>query len=174
MAFLIALILIVLVQWFHLKLLRLELPDRVRRWLPWTLGLLHGPLVLFAILRAAGFNSHGSLPLLRWLARAGFYFQAFTVLHLVIGMLAEGLWRISHREPPPSEDAEEEEEVPVDASRRAFLRMAALTSTGAAAVLSVGGARQAYGDPEITRLALSFTDLPPCLLYTSDAADEED
>ena len=166
MVFLIALILIVLVQWFHLKLLRLELPDRVRRWLPWTLGLLHGPLILFAVFRAAGMNTHGSLPLLRGLARAGFYFQAFTVLHLGIAMLAEGLWRIARREPTPSEeaeDAEEEEAIPVDPSRRDFLRMAALTSTGAAAVMSLGGARQAYGDPEITRLALSFTDLPPGL-----------
>ena len=32
MAFLIALILILLIQWFHLKLLRLELPERVQRW----------------------------------------------------------------------------------------------------------------------------------------------
>src|SRR5664279_5323345 len=110
MAFLIALILIVLVQWFHLKLLRLELPDRVRRWLPWTLGLLHGPLILAAIFRAAGMNNQGSLPLLRGLARAGFYFQAFTVLHLLIAMLAEGLWRIARREPTPSEEAEDAEE----------------------------------------------------------------
>jgi hypothetical protein len=166
MAFLIALILIVLVQWFHLKLLRLELPDRVRRWLPWILGLLHGPLILTAILRAAGFNAHGTLPLLRWCAHAGFYFQAFTVLHLGIAMLAEGLWRLLRREPPPSEeaeDAEEDEAVPVDPSRRAFLRMAALTSTGAAAALSVAGRQQAYGDAEITHLALSFNDLPPGL-----------
>jgi predicted MPP superfamily phosphohydrolase len=163
MAFLIALILIVLVQWFHLKLLRLELPDRAQRWLPWILGLLHGPLILFAVFRAVGLNTHGSLPLLRGLARAGFYFQAFTVLHLLIAMVAEGLWRASHREPPSSEVAEEDEETPVDPSRRAFLRTAALTSTGAATVMSIGGARQAYGDPEITRLALSFTDLPPGL-----------
>jgi predicted MPP superfamily phosphohydrolase len=160
MVFLIALILIVLVQWFHLKLLRLELPDRVQRWLPWFLGLVHGPLILFAVFRAAGLNTHGSLPLLRGLARAGFYFQAFTVLHLLIAMLAEGLWRLFRREPPSAEDGEEDEEVPVDPSRRDFLRIAALTSTGAAAVMSVGGARQAYGDPEITRLALAFPDLP--------------
>lgn len=163
MAFLIALILIVLIQWFHLKLLRLELPERVQRWLPWALGLLHGPLILFALFRAASLNSHGSLPLLRSLARVGFYFQAFTVLHLLIAMLAEGLWRISHREPPPVKDAATEVEVPVDPGRRAFLRTAALASTGAAAVMSVAGAHQAYGDPEITRLPLAFSDLPPGL-----------
>ena len=33
MSFLIALILIVLMQWFHLRLLRLELPERIHRWL---------------------------------------------------------------------------------------------------------------------------------------------
>ncbi len=165
MTFLIALLIIVLVQWFHLQLLRLELPDRVRRWLPWAMLLLHGPLILFAIFRAAGMNTHGALPLLRGMARAGFYFQAFTVLHLAIAMFAEGLWRLFRREPTPSEETDvgKEEEIPVDPSRRAFLRMAALTSTGAAVALSVGGEGQAYGDPEITHLALSFTDLPPGL-----------
>lgn len=159
MAFLIALILIVLVQWFHLKLLRLELPERHQSWLPWTLALLHGPLVLFAILRAAGMNTHGVFPLLTWLARAGFYFQSFTVLHLLIAMGAEGLWRTFKRS-QSADVGPEEEEVPEDASRRVFLRVAAVASTGAAAAVSFGGARQAYGDPQITRLSLSFPDLP--------------
>lgn len=157
MPFLIALVLIFLVQWLHLSLLRLELPSPARRWVPWILGLVHAPLVLFAGLRALGLDSHGALPLLRTLARAGFYFQAFTVLHLLAGMLAEGTWRFWRRNrPDPPNEA-------VDLSRRAFLRTAALASTGAAAALGVGGARQAYGDPEITRRALAFPDLPPGL-----------
>ncbi|WLT31561.1 metallophosphoesterase [Geothrix sp. PMB-07] len=158
MAFLIALILIVLVQWFHLRLLRLELPDRSQRWLPWALGLVHVPLIVFAFMRAAGMNSHNALPLLRSLARLAFYFQAFTVLHLIFGMVAEGVWRLSS--PRKRDEPEQEEDTPEDAGRRAFLRTAAVASTGAAAALGVGGSRQAYGDPLITRLTLSFPDLP--------------
>lgn len=157
MLFLIAFVLIFLVQWLHLSLLRLELPSKARRWVPWVLGLVHLPLVVFAGFRALGLDSHGALPLLRALARGGFYFQSFTVLHLLAGMLAEGTWRFWRRDfPDPPDEA-------VDLSRRAFLRTAALASTGAAAVLGVAGARQAYGDPEITRRALTFSDLPPGL-----------
>jgi hypothetical protein len=165
MSFLIALILIVLIQWFHLRLLRLELPERVYGWLPWILGLAHVPLILFAVMRAAGIDGQGALPPLRTLARAGFYFQAFTVLHLIIAMLAEAAWQIFHRATPAEKDAETEadEEVPVDPGRRAFLRTAAIVSTGAAAAFSVRGSRQAYGDPEITRRAFFFEDLPPGL-----------
>ena len=158
MPFLIALILIVLLQWFHLQLLRLELPERAQRGLPWILGLAHLPLVLFAVMRLAGMSAHGTMPLLRTLGRVGFYFQAFTILHLLIALLAEGLWRISRRAAPAPEEAEED--APVDPSRRTFLRTAALVSTGAATALGVGGYRQAYGDPEITRRDLAFPDLP--------------
>jgi uncharacterized protein len=160
MPFLIALVLILLIQWLHLRLLRLELPERTHRWLPWVLGLLHLPLVCFAGLRLAGMGGHGALPLLRSLARVGSYFQAFTVLHLIFALLVEGAWRIFHRPPPPAADPEE---VPVDPSRRAFLRMAALTSTGAAVAFGATGAKEAYGDPLITRMTLSFADLPPGL-----------
>ncbi|HEX4845099.1 MAG TPA: metallophosphoesterase [Geothrix sp.] len=153
MPFLIALVLIFLVQWLHLRLLRLELPA-LRRWLPWALGLIHIPLLLFAGLRLLAAGDHGALPLLRALARAGFYFQAFTVLHLLAGMAAQGVWRFRRRRmaAPPAEA--------VDPSRRAFLRSAALASTGAAVALGMGGARQAYGDPGITRRDLAFSDLP--------------
>lgn len=157
MPFLIALVFIFLVQWLHLRLLRLELPWGGRRWLPWTLGLIHLPLVLFAGFRGLGLGGHGALPVLQALARAGFYFQAFTVLHLLAGMVAQGTWRLWRLNQP---------EAPVegvDPSRRAFLRTAAFASTGAAVALGVGGAREAYGDPEITRRTLSFPDLPPGL-----------
>lgn len=162
MSFLIALILIVLIQWFHLRLLRLELPERVYGWLPWILGAVHVPLTLFAVMRAAGIDGQGALPLLRALARAGFYFQAFTVLHLIIAMLVEAAWQIFHHAAPAEKDAETEgdDEVPVDPGRRAFLRTAAIVSTGAAAAVSVEGSRLAYGDPEITRRAFFFNDLP--------------
>jgi hypothetical protein len=111
-------------------------------------------LVLFAGMRIVGLGGHGALPLLRTLARGGFYFQAFTVLHLLIAMAAEGLWRLFGPAAPA------EEEAPVDPGRRAFLRTAAMASTGAAVVLGVKGEHEAYGDPQITRLDLVFQDLP--------------
>lgn len=156
MPFLIALLLIFLIQWFHLQLLRLELPDRVQRWIPWALGLFHLPLVLFAGMRLLGLGGHGAIPTLRMLARTGFYFQAFTVLHLLIALVAEGLWRTRH---PVSEEAE----APDDLGRRAFLRTAAVASTGAATAFTVVGRSEAYQDPVLTRLDLSFPDLPPGL-----------
>lgn len=157
MLFLTGLVLIFLVQWLHLRLLRLELPSRYHRALPWILGFIHIPLILFAGLRLVGLGGHGALPLLRGMARGGFYFQAFTVLHLLAGMAAEGLWRLRsrHKPEPPGEA--------VDPGRRAFLRTAALASTGAAAAFGVRGAREAYGDPEITRHTLPFANLPPGL-----------
>ena len=162
MPFLIALILIFLLQWFHLRLLRLELPEEAHRALPWGLGLLHLPLVIFAGMRIAGLGGHGALALVQTPARVAFYFQAFTVMHLAIAMLGEGLWRCFHHDLPPAtdSDADVEAETVVDTGRRAFLRTAALASTGGAAAFAVGGAREAYGDPEITRRTLSFPDLP--------------
>ena len=158
MSFLIALVLIVLVQWFHLRLLRLELPVRSHRWLPWMLALLHAPLVLFALLRVAGFHDQSALPVLRLLARVGFYFQAFTILHLLFGMVAEGIWRLSRLGQAP--EPETDDEGPEDAGRRAFLRTAAVASTGAATAFGIGGSHQAFGDPLITRRSLAFPDLP--------------
>jgi len=159
MPFLIALLLIFLIQCLHLRLLRLELPERTHRWLPWCLGLIHLPLVLFAGMRIAALGGHAALPTLRVLARAGFYVQALTVLHLLLAMLAEGAWRIFRRTVPEETEAE----LPVDPGRRAFLRTAAVASTGAATAFGLTGAREAYGDPGVTRLTLPFTDLPPGL-----------
>ncbi len=157
MAFLIALILIVLIQWFHLRLLRLELPERVHRWLPWVLAAMHVPLILFGVARASGMSGHGSLLPLRLLARSCFYFQAFTVMHLLLAMVAEGAWRLTRLGEPSDPD---EAAVPEDSGRRAFLRTAALASAGAASAGSLLGSQQAYGDPEINRLTVSFPDLP--------------
>ncbi len=161
MPFLVALVLILLLQWLHLRLLRLELPERAHRWLPWALGILHLPLVVFAGIRLAGLSGMGALPFLRTLARAAFYFQAFTVMHLILAMLAEWLWRLVRRASPPAQDTAEE--APLDPGRRAFLRTAALASTGAAATFGTVGAREAYGDPVVARLTVSFPDLPPGL-----------
>jgi len=155
MPFLVALVLILLVQWLHLRLLRLELPERTHRWLPWALGLLHLPLVVFAVARMAALGAHDALPLLRTLARGGFYFQAFTVLHLAIGMVGEGLWRLARLQAERDEPGEAE-----DPNRRTFLRVAAVASTGAALTLGARGSREAFGDPLITRLDLAFPDLP--------------
>ncbi|HEY3270586.1 MAG TPA: metallophosphoesterase [Geothrix sp.] len=154
MLFLTGLVLIFLIQWLHLRLLRLELPGRFYQALPWILGLIHVPLIVFAGLRILGLGGHEALPLLRGMARGGFYFQAFTVLHLLAGMAAEGLWQLSSRNrPEPPGEA-------VDPGRRAFLRTAALASSGAAVAFGGVGGREAYGDPLITRRALAFPDLP--------------
>jgi hypothetical protein len=159
MGFVAIILVIGLLQLLHLQLLRLELPDRAHRGLPWALVALHLPLAVYAVVR---FLAPGEVPLpgpFRFLARLGFYFQALTFLHLCLAMAAEGLWRLSrHPEPEP-----EAEKAGVDPSRRAFLRTAAVAGVGAAATLGYGGAREAYGDPEITRQQLFFPDLPPGL-----------
>ncbi|WP_306590859.1 metallophosphoesterase [Geothrix sp. 21YS21S-4] len=156
MPFLIALILIFLVQWLHLRLLRLELPA-LRRWLPWALAILHVPLIIYAGLRVLGLASHGSPTFLRTLARGAIYFQAFTVMHLIAGMVADGLARLRSRRREAREAGGDQVE---DPGRRTFLRTAALASGGAAVGLGAGGTREAYGDPEITRLTLAFQDFP--------------
>jgi predicted MPP superfamily phosphohydrolase len=158
MVFLIALLVIGLLQFLHLQLLRLELPERTHRWLPWALALLHLPVAVFAALRFAAPGGHILPDAVRSLARMGFYFQALTVVHLFLAMVAEGLWRVWQR----AEDRPEPESG-VDPSRRAFLRTAAVASVGAATVLGVDGEREAYGDPSITRQQLFFRDLPPGL-----------
>ena len=154
MPFLIALLLIFLIQWFHLKLLRLEVPNQAQRWIPWAIGFFHLPLVLYAGMRLLGLGGHEAMPILRTLARLGFYFQAFTVLHLIIAMAAEGLWRIGLPQEEPDEEG------PENPRRRAFLRSAALTSTAAATAFTVVGRREAFQDPIISRLDLPFPDLP--------------
>ncbi|HEX9081610.1 MAG TPA: metallophosphoesterase [Holophagaceae bacterium] len=159
MGFLAVVLVIGLLQLLHLQLLRLEVPERHQRWLPWALAALHVPVALYAAVR---FLAPGEVPLpsaLRTLARLGFYFQALTVLHLFLAMAAEGLWRIIRR-PEPEPEAEK---AGVDPSRRAFLRTAAAASIGAASALGYEGAREAYGDPLVTRRSLFFPDLPPGL-----------
>lgn len=158
MMFLIALLVIGLLQFLHMQLLRLELPERTHRWIPWALVLLHLPVAAFAALRFTAPGAQLLPDAVRTLARLGFYFQALTVVHLLLAMAAEGLWRGWQRAEDRPEPA-----TGVDPSRRAFLRTAAVASVGTAAALGVGGEREAYGDPDITRQQLFFPDLPPGL-----------
>jgi len=81
-------------------------------------------------------------------------------MHLLIAMLAEWAWRIFRK---PVAEVDSLEEAPVDPSRRAFLRTSAVASTGAAMAFGVVGAQEAFSDPQITRLELTFPDLPPGL-----------
>ena len=159
MPFLTALALVLLIQWLHWRLLRLELPERWHRPLPWALLALHLPLIAYGLLRAVGLGGVTGLPLVRTLGRAGFYFQALTVLHLLSGLAAQALWRLVRRATPE----EAPEEAPLEPGRRAFLRTAAIASAGAAVALGGQGTREAFGDPDITRHTVSFRDLPPGL-----------
>lgn len=147
--FLVALGFITLLQVGHLRLLRQDLPPRWQARLPWILLLVHLPLAAFFLLRLTGFSHLGVMEILRPAARGAFYFQALTVLHLILAGAAWMAWRLRTRRPAHA-----------DASRRAFLRGAALGSLGVATASSMAGALQAYGDPETPVLELGFPDLP--------------
>lgn len=147
--FLFALGFLTLLQVGHLHLLRQDLPPRWQRRLPWILLVLHLPLVAFFLLRLTGYSHLGVMEILRPAARGAFYFQALTLLHLSLAGLAWIAWRIRTRHPAQA-----------DASRRAFLRGAALGSLGVATASSMAGALQAYAEPESPVVELGFPDLP--------------
>jgi len=153
---------ILVVQILHWRVLRRIAPERLRRCLPALLLAIHLPLVFYFALRFTGHSTHGLGPALRPLARLGFYFQAFTAMHLGTLAVAEGLWwwRFRHRLPHLESESEAEEEAH-DPARRAFLRKVAGAGFGAAAAGGAWGAATAYGEPGVTRLALPFDDLPP-------------
>jgi hypothetical protein len=153
---------ILLVQLLHWRVLRRIAPERLRPWLPALLLAIHLPLVVFFALRFTGQTTHGLGHALRPLARLGFYFQAFTAMHLGILTVAEGLWwwRFRHHLPRLESESEAEEEAH-DPARRAFLRKVAGAGFGAAAAGGAWGASRAYAEPSVTRLALTFDDLPP-------------
>lgn len=152
---------ILVVQLLHWRVLRRIAPERLRPWLPAILLAIHLPLVVFFALRFTGHTTHGFGHAIRPLARFGFYFQAFTAMHLGILALAEGLWwwRFRHHLPSLESEAEAEEEAH-DPARRAFLRRVAGAGFGAAAAGGAWGASRAYGEPGVTRLTLAFGDLP--------------
>ncbi len=155
---------ILALQLLHWHVFRRITPHKLRPLLPWVLVAIHLPLVMYFGLRLTGAEANGFIYALRPFARVGFYFQAFTAVHLVILFFAETLWweRFRHRLPDLETEAEAEVEAE-DLPRRAFLRKVATAGFGVAAVGVGYGASEAYGDPGITRLNLAFPDLPPGL-----------
>ena len=152
MLFVAFVVLAILLQVCHRRLLRQLLPDRVRPGITAALILLHIPLALYMTIRLSG---HGAfLPWLRPLARAGAYFQMFTLMNLVIWAGASLVWRL--RRPPRPRPGQP----PEDPARRRFLRQTSVLGVGLASYGVVHGAREAHADPEIVRLDLAFPDLP--------------
>ncbi len=153
--------LILAIQLLHWHVLRRIVPHQFRPVLPWFLVAIHVPLVVYFALRFTGIELNGYSHLLRPLARAGFYFQALTLVHLVILFFAETLWweRFRHHFPKLETEAEAEVEAE-DPARRAFLRKVATAGFGVAVVGGGYGSHEAYGDPDITRMDLAFPDLP--------------
>jgi len=127
--------LILALQLLHWHVLRRIVPHGFRPWLPWLLAAVHVPLVVYFALRLTGAVSHEFSLVLRPLARVGFYFQAFTTVHLVILAVAETAWwwRFRHHLPELETEAEAEVEAE-DPTRRAFLRKVATAGFGVAAV----------------------------------------
>ena len=156
--------LILALQLLHWHVLRRIVPHKLRPLLPWLISAIHVPLVLYFALRFRGATPTGFSYALRPFARAGFYFQSVAAVHLAILAFAETLWwwRFRHHLPELETEAEAEVEAE-DPARRAFLRKVATAGLGVAAAGAGYGASEAYGDPDITRLELSFPDLPPGL-----------
>lgn len=156
--------LILALQLLHWHVLRRIAPHWLRPVLPWLLAAIHAPLVIYFALRFTGAAPNGFSQILRPFARAGFYFQAFTAVHLAILALAETLWWWRFRHHLPELESEDEADAEAeDPERRAFLRKVATAGFGVAAVGTGYGASEAYGDPGITRMDLAFPDLPPGL-----------
>jgi len=155
---------ILALQLLHWHVLRRIEPPWLKPLLPWLLVAIHVPLAVYFALRLTGAVSNEFSQALRPFARVGFYFQAFTAVHLVILAVAETVWwwRFRHHLPELETEAEAEMEAE-DPTRRAFLRKVATAGFGVAAVGAGYGASEAYGDPGITRMDLSFPDLPPGL-----------
>ncbi len=123
-----------------------------RRWMNAFLLALNLPMLLYVALRATGVSTSATL-FLRPFARVGLYLQVLAFLVILWAGLVALIWwvrgRISRRE-----------EVPESPARRAFLRTSGLLGLGATAAATATGTREAYGDPGITRLRLTFPELP--------------
>lgn len=154
MLFLALTLLVLAVQALHRRLLRQVLPDPWRRHITPVLVLLHVPLAAYMGMRLFGFASLPGALLLRPLARAGLYFQVFTLIHLLVWGLASAAWALRRwmREAPDLG--------PADPARRAFLRNSLAGSIGLLTAGAGMGAAQAYGDVEVTRLDVWSEDLP--------------
>ena len=152
--FLVPFILVLGLQFLHWRLLIQVFPDRFHRWIPWCLLVIHLPLLVYMGYRLTG-NTVGSLgSALRPLARGALYFQFLTLVNLFFWGLAVGVWRFRRWLGHTFDKG------PQDPSRRAFLRKSAAGGVGILVATGTVGAEQAYGDPEITRTALWFADLP--------------
>lgn len=164
MLFIVLFALFLALQLLHWHVLRRIVPHRFKPFLPWLLVAIHTPLILYFAWRFSGMVPHGVVMGLRPLARGGFYFQGFTLVHLAILAIAETSWwwRFRHRLPELESEAEAYAEAE-DPSRRAFLRKVATAGFGVATVGAGFGASEAYGEPTVTRMELKFADLPPGL-----------
>ena len=146
--------LVLVMQVLHWNLLTQVVPDHLRRWIPWSLLVIHLPLVIYMGFRLTGHAAEGMGFALRPLARGALYFQILTLVNLLCWGVALAIWKLK-RKLGHTFDRE-----PFDPSRRSFLRKSAVGGIGVLAATSAGGAAQAFGDPEITRTSLWFADLP--------------
>ena len=154
MIFLITFSIILVGQILVWRLLRRIAHERVRVFVPWALIALHAPLVVYAIFRISGIRLHGAGLWLRFFALPAIYFQAISLVTLLIWGFANLAWGIWIRLRPKAEPEA------LVLGRRAFMRKASLGGFGVLAVMGTGGMVEAYGDPGITRLDLAFPDLP--------------
>jgi len=153
--FLVPFALTVLVQILVWRLLVQVVPRRLKAWVPWVLVVIHAPLIIYLSLRLTGQGFQGFAIWLRPFSRLGLYFQAPSLMFLLIWGLASFLWTIRARLQKPKPEPEI-----IELGRRSFLRKATLGGLGVLAVAGGAGVTQAYGDPEISRLDLRFQDLP--------------
>ena len=154
MYFFVPLLFVIGLQFLHRKLLIQVFPDLFRRWVLWVLIALHLPLLVYMGYRFTGHAGGMVGAALRPLARGALYFQFFTLVNLFFWGLALGVWKLRRHLGHTFDQG------PQDPSRRSFLRKTAAGGAGILVAAGTGGAEQAYGDPEITRTALWFADLP--------------
>ncbi len=155
MLFLLLFLLILGLQILHRRFLREILPDRWRPWIAGALIALHVPLAVYMGLRLTGFATHPLSLELRPLSRAPIYFQVITISNLLIWGGASAFWAFRRWV------RQQRNKGTFDPARRHFLRGGAATSLGVLALGGGVGARAAFGDPEVTRLDVFLSDLPP-------------
>lgn len=154
MYFILPFLIVLGMQLLHRELLGQVLPGCCRRWIPWVLGLIHLPLLVYMGYRFAGKGADEMGTLIRPLARGALYFQFFTLTNLCFWAVSAAMWRLHRRLVRGNRHI-------TDSARRSFLRKTTAAGAGILVAAGTGGAEQAYGDPEITRTPLSFSDLPP-------------